>query len=103
MARTVHVYRADHGWAVKREGAKSSRFFPTQKEAIGSAREIVRDSAPGQMVVHGKDGTIREHVAYGLPKVQDPPGKQRGVTNIEKAVGRVALQRVTSDRTPARA
>ena len=102
MAKTVHVYPSDKGWAVKREGAKAGTLFHTQKRAIESARVIVRDSAQSQMVVHGRDGRIRDHVTHGLPRVQDPPGKSRGARKIEKAVGRVALERVTSAPPPPR-
>ena len=97
MAKTVHVYPSDDGWVVKQEGAKTSGVFTTQKEAIESARVIVRDSVSSQMVVHGRDGRIREHLTHGLPRVQDPPGKRGRAKSIEKAVGRVALERVTAD------
>ncbi len=103
MAKTVHVYPANAAWAVKREGRKSSNLFATQKEAIESARSIARDSAPSQLIVHGKDGRIRDHVTHGLPKVQDPPGKRGGKKNIQRAVGRVVLERFASDPHPPRA
>ncbi|MCP5119470.1 MAG: DUF2188 domain-containing protein [bacterium] len=102
MAKTIHVYPSNGGWAVKQEGTKSSMVFPTQKKAIASARAIARDSAPSQLVVYGREGRIRRHVTHGLPKVQDPPSRSRGAKEIEKAVGRVALERVTSDPQPRR-
>jgi len=97
MAKTVHVYPFDRGRAVKREGAKASSLFPTQKKAIENARVIVRDSASSQMIVHGRDGRLTGHVTHGLPRIQDPTGRSRRAKEIEKAVGRVALKRVTSD------
>jgi len=48
------------------------------------------------MVVHGKDGMILGHFAHGLPRVQNPPRKSGKFNRIERAVGRVALERVTS-------
>ena len=102
MAKTIHVFRERDGWAVKREGRKENAVVSTQKEAIEIARTIARDSSSGQIVVHSKDGGIRESASYGLPKVQDPPGKHSGARRIEKAVGRFALERVRSDPHPAR-
>ena len=104
MAKTVHVYRSSDGWAVKRVGGKSSDVFNTQKEAIDTARSLVKGkSAPGQVVVYGLNGRIREHVTYGLPRVQNPPGKRGSAKRIQKAVGRVVLERFASDPHPPRA
>jgi len=56
------------------------------------------------MVVHGQNGMIREHVTHGLPRVQNPPGKGKAAQKrIEKAVGRVVLERITSDDRAHRA
>jgi len=100
MAKTVHVYHSENGWAVKREGGRVSRVFSTQREAIESARLIARKDTPSQMVVHGRDGRIRDHVTHGLPRVQDPPGKSIGAKKILKAVGKVALERLAADPHP---
>jgi hypothetical protein len=94
MSKTVHVYRSGNGWTVKREGAKAAGIFRPQKEALESAHAIVRDSASSQMIVHGKDGRLKEHVTHGLPKVRNPPHRSRNSTRIEKAVGKHALERV---------
>ena len=101
MFKTVHVYQAEKGWAVKRIGGKVSQLFSTQREAIKAARLISRKAAPSQMVVLGKDGRIRDYVTHGLPRVQDPPGKRS--TRIEKAVGRIALERLAVGPNPPRA
>lgn len=54
----------DKGWAVKREEAgKSSKLFRTQADAISHAREIARDRG-GQIIVHRRDGRIRESWSY---------------------------------------
>ena len=97
MAKTVHVYKDKSGWAVRREGQRSSNVVSTQREAIEIARSIARDSAPSQMIVHDRDGTIRDHVTHGLPKVHNPPVKRGSYRKIEKAAGKVALERITSD------
>jgi len=103
MAKTVHVYLSDKGWAVKREGGSARSVFSTQREAIESARVIALKAAPSQMVVHGRDGRIRDHVTHGLPKVQDPPGRNAAAKRIQKAVGKLVLERLTADPRPRRA
>lgn len=98
--KTVHVYPADGTWEVKREGGHA-KTFGTQREAVRAARKSAR-SASGQLVVHGRDGRIRDHETYGLTAVQDPPKKSRLAKNIGRAVGKVALERIKSDPLPPR-
>ena len=100
MVKTVHVLPADKGWAVKREGRKSIHVFTTQREAIESARELARSASSGQLVVHGRNGQIREHDTYGMPKVQDAPGGKSD--RIEKAVAKVTRDRLGGDPHPPR-
>ena len=96
MTRTFHVYPADGGWVVQKEG-KSAETFPTQRKAVEAARRIVKDKTAGQLVIHGRDGRIREHETHGMTRIQDPPKKSRLAKRIGRAVGRVALKRVQSD------
>ncbi len=100
MSMTVHVIPKDGRWAVKREGGKAARVFPTQREAIKSARVIARQESSGQLVVHGRNGQIREHDTYGMPPIQDPPGKKSA--KIEKAVGKITRDRLDADPLPPR-
>lgn len=100
MAKTVHVYHAEKGWAVKRDSGSASRVFSTQKEAIERARSLARGATPSQIVVYGRDGSIKDHVTYGLPRIQDPPQKGAGAHRIQKAVGRMALTRLAADPHP---
>jgi hypothetical protein len=80
------------------QGRASKRFFsvyPTQKEAIDAAREIVRQSRAGQIVIHGRDGSIRWRDVRGLPIVQTPPLKSDlGTKAIERAVSTVIRERL---------
>jgi Uncharacterized protein conserved in bacteria (DUF2188) len=99
-AKTIHVYRSNGNWAVKKEG-KSARIFSTQGEAIDAAKRSVRGERAGQFVVHGKDGEIREHETHGMIRIQDPPKKSRMADRIRRAVGKVALERVRSGSGPA--
>jgi uncharacterized protein YdaT len=69
---TRHVVQTGDGdWAVKREGAKrASGVFDTQKQAQDRAREIVRKSGGGEVIIHGTDGKIRD--SDTIPPGNDP-------------------------------
>jgi hypothetical protein len=98
----VHVFASPDGWVVQREGTqRAASVFATQKEAILKARTIARTrSVSGQMVVHGRNGLIKRYAAYGLPKVQDPPGKRD--KRIERAVSKFVLERLNPSPQPVR-
>lgn len=100
MAKTVHVLPKDGEWAVKREGRKADGVFSTQRKAIERARAMAKEKSSGQLAVHGRDGRIREHDTYGMPRIQDPPGKRS--TRIEKAVGKITRDRLAMEPIPAR-
>ncbi len=102
MTKTFHIYPSNGGWAVQKEGRRPTTF-PSQRKAIEAARQSVRDNAAGQLVIHGRDGRIREHEAYGMTRIQDPPRKSRLAKRIGRAVGKVALERIQSDPLPPRA
>jgi hypothetical protein len=95
-SKTVHVFSSDGAWEVKSEGAKG-HIFPTQREAIAAALQSIRKKSVGQLVVHAKNGQIREHHTYGMRAIQDPPKRSRAAKRISQAVGKLALQRVQSD------
>ena len=95
-AKTVHVFPSDGTWVVKREG-KSGKIFVTQGEAIQAARKSVRTEKAGQFVIHGRNGKIKDHGAYRMTPVQDPPRKSRRASDIERAVSQVSLRRVQAD------
>jgi len=60
-----HVVPHKDGWAVKGAGnSKASSVHKTQKEAIGRARDLAKD-VKTELLVHGKDGKIRERDSYG--------------------------------------
>lgn len=65
MAKNVHVVPQDGKWAVKTENSgKAAKVTSTQQEAIERAREIARNNQ-SEMVIHRKDGTIRDKNSYG--------------------------------------
>ena len=64
--RDVHVVpHPDGGWATKREGARrAGSRHPTQKQAIEAARTTARREKL-EVVIHGKNGRIRDSDSYG--------------------------------------
>ena len=99
-AKTTHVVPKNGRWAVKKEGSAKSRVgvYSTQKEAIDAAREIVRRTSAGQVVIHGIDGSNRTRESHGLPVIQNPPRKSKlGSKATEKAVSTVICERLSTE------
>ncbi len=92
--KTIHVYRSDGVWAVKRAGT-SARTFPTQRAAVAAAKETAKKQN-AQFVVYGKNGGILDYGAYGIVRIQDPPRKSRIAGQIGRIVGKMALEKVRS-------
>lgn len=68
-----HVVRRGSEWAVLKEGAdRDTRKFDTQTDAIKAAREIAINQG-SEMIIHGRDGKIRERNTYG-----DDPNPPKG-------------------------
>jgi hypothetical protein len=101
VSKTVHVYASGGAWTVRSEGVKG-RNYPTQREAIAVGMAVIRSKAGGQLVVHGRNGQIRQQHAYKMTPIQDPPKKSRWAKKIRAAVGKVALRRLQSDPYPPR-
>lgn len=71
MGKNQHVVPKDGGWAVKGAGnEKVTKNFDTQKGAIDYGREIAKNQG-SELVIHRKDGTIRDKDSYGNDPV--PP------------------------------
>lgn len=96
-ARTTHIIPKDDGWVFMKEGGpkRYSGVYPTQKQAIEAAREFVQRSPAGEIVVHGRDGSIRWREVHGLPVVQKSRLKSDlGTENIRRAVSEVIRERL---------
>lgn len=60
-----HVVQRDDGWAVRGEGnSRDTSHHQTQSDAIDAARDIARNQQ-SEVVIHGRDGRIREKDSYG--------------------------------------
>ena len=60
-----HVVRREDGWAVRGEGeSRDTSHHPTQGDAIGAARDIAVNQR-SEVVIHGRDGKIRDRDSYG--------------------------------------
>jgi hypothetical protein len=80
MARNDrHVVRnPDGGWDVRAPGAqRSSGHADTQADAIDRAREIVGNSGGGEVVIHGRDGKIRDSDTVSPGHDPNPPRYRR--------------------------
>lgn len=65
MKKNQHVVPNNDKWAIKGEGnSKYTKITSTQREAIEIAREIARNQQ-SELVIHRKDGTIRDKDSYG--------------------------------------
>lgn len=62
---TPHVVPRDGNWAVQRENAeRASSLHRTQAEAITAGRQIAQAERT-ELVIHGRDGKIRDKNSYG--------------------------------------
>lgn len=62
------------GWDVRAPGAsRGSTHHNTQSEAIDRAREIVHNAGGGEVVIHGRDGRIRDSDTVAPGNDPNPP------------------------------
>ena len=60
------VPNPEGGWDVVKPGSdRRSDHKPTQAAATDRARQIVGNSGGGEVVIHGRDGAIRDRDSYG--------------------------------------
>lgn len=65
MKKKQHVVPAGDQWGVRGEGnGRLTSLHDTQKEAIEAAIPIAQNQKSG-VVIHRKDGTIRDSDSYG--------------------------------------
>ncbi len=65
MRKNQHVVPHEGKWAVKSEDKKTvTSVHATQQEAIDAAKKIA-EREQGEVVIHGRDGQIRDSDSYG--------------------------------------
>jgi hypothetical protein len=63
--KNQHVVRRDDQWAVRGEGnSRDTSLHATQAQAERAARQIAI-SQKSEVLVHGRDGRIRDRNSYG--------------------------------------
>lgn len=68
------VPNPDGGWDVRAPGAqRSSGHLDTQADAISRAREIVHNAGGGEVVIHRRDGQIRDSDTIAPGNDPNPP------------------------------
>lgn len=66
-----HVVQRPDGWAVRGEGnSRDTSSHDSQGKAIDAARQIAQNQR-SEVVIHGRDGKIRDKDSYGNDPV--PP------------------------------
>ena len=74
MSNQHIVHRPDGSWAVLGEGnSRDTLRMDSQLEAFSVAREIALNQG-GDVIIHGRDGKIRERNTYGKPDYFPPSG-----------------------------
>ncbi|WP_282777461.1 DUF2188 domain-containing protein [Nocardia sp. CC201C] len=75
----IHVQpRPDGNWeAAKPDGSRPSAVKPTQLDAINRGRELLRKSGGGELIIHGRDGKIRDSDTIAPGNDPNPPRDTR--------------------------
>lgn len=67
MKKNVHIVKSKDGesWSVKTENSERAyRNVDTQKEAIEIGKTVAQNNS-SELIIHGRDGKIREKNSYG--------------------------------------
>jgi hypothetical protein len=65
MSKNQHVVPRGSGWAVHGSGnSRDTSQHGKQSQAISAARDIAQNQR-SEVVIHGRDGRIREKNSYG--------------------------------------
>ena len=69
-----HIMPHPQGWQLKRRGGKrATRVTEKKKESIKIGKKIATNNKPSQLVIHDRDGRIRDERTYGSDP-RDIPG-----------------------------
>lgn len=65
MSKNQHIVPHGDQWAVKGAGnSRATSVHPTQQGAIDAGRQIAQNQQ-GELLIHGRNGQIREKNSYG--------------------------------------
>ena len=82
------VQKPTGGWAVKQSGSRAATgVFRSQREAVAAARELARANS-ANVVVHRRNGTIRQEYRQGG---HQPSAPKRSTTGFGCARGLIRL------------
>lgn len=57
------------GWMIKASRNGGGHRYDTQRDAVVAARETLRNKGGGELIVHGRDGRIRDRdTVFGSQK-----------------------------------
>lgn len=68
---------SENGWAIKKEGGERRTFAPTQRSAEQIAKERASNSGGGEVVIHRRDGKIRDKDTMAPARDPFPPRDRR--------------------------
>lgn len=73
MANYHVIKKSSGGWAVKREKGERSTLAPTQRAAERIAKDRAAKSGGGEVVIHRRDGKIRDKDTMSPARDPFPP------------------------------
>jgi len=94
----LHVVPRMGGWAVRSEGrTRPTSIHNSQHEAIDVARKLAKKTAATRLVIHGRDGRIKERETFGVLPL--PPREPRKVLypSSSPTTSREAIRRAVSE------
>ncbi|MFN0103184.1 MAG: DUF2188 domain-containing protein [Bryobacteraceae bacterium] len=102
LAKSTHIIPTDGGWVIRREGASpgwGDGLYSLQREAVAAARLLTRRESVGQIVIHGRNGSMRITDVRGIRPVRSRRRKSSlGRTAIKKAISAVLRERLLDPR-----
>ena len=60
MKGELHIIEQSDGWAIKGDDDRDVKRYPNQREAVQAGRVALRESGGGELIIHGRDGRIRD-------------------------------------------
>lgn len=94
----LHVVPRSDGWAVRSErNTLPTSIHSTQRQAVDVARKLAKKIAATQLVIHGRDGRIKERDTYSIDPL--PPKEPRKVLypSSSPSTSREAIRKAVSE------